>query len=85
MFDIAKRRGSGFSPMRPTIKNEFALAIIWTEAAMDRVRMDVTYYYDANGWYLPTKLLPQAIYQPFALPLYNIVTSKLGTGEIKVM
>ena len=49
MFDIAKRRGSGFSPMRPNIKNEFALAIIWTEAAMDRVRMDVTYYYDANG------------------------------------
>ena len=36
MFDIAKRRGSGNSPMRPNIKNEYALAIIWTEAALGR-------------------------------------------------
>ena len=34
MYEIAKRRGRGISPMRPQIKTEFALAIIWAEAAL---------------------------------------------------
>ena len=35
MLDISRRRGRGVSPMRPHIRREFALAIIWAEAALE--------------------------------------------------
>ena len=35
VLDISRRRGRGVSPMRPHIRREFALAIIWAEAALE--------------------------------------------------
>ena len=32
---MSRRRGRGVSPMRPHIRQEFALAIIWAEAALE--------------------------------------------------